>query len=753
MSLRGSLHLLLWLQLAAAATASGLPQVTTTVQDYGFPRCYTSFLDYDTAFTGSSGIDRPLTGYKRFPYDGATAAECNALSSPPPLVALGPHWSPIGITVYDPPTDRENCRNCLPNDFDGTLIVASHGSWNRSPFIGYNVKAYDFAPAPDVTARYSVTDQRTLLPPLRNANTGTRIRPVDVRTSPVGDGALLLTADRDDLDARTRRGGGLYRVRGGAAGGAGDARAEPIDLAAVNAAGDNPAGVILERVAGIPCARQIAVSKANPRLVFVSTMGLFCTARTGDKIWVVQLEPSDSVVAKGPAVLAEGFLQAQGIDWSRGSLYVATGGSSTNDATMGNCILEIPDVDELAAAVLDDANEPLRPPGATAVVCDFTQQQWQHSWRSLRVHPAGEYALVSVGAECNWSLDCHDGSRGADDLQTTLVRVELAPTGARGAVSVAARGVRNAIGFYFDVGRGHDHLIFTSFGSDQAAGVPGATSANNVPDCTIEVLPLNMEAPPSAAPSGSPSAAPTDVPFDLPSGSPTAVPSEFPSKHPSGSPSAGSSAAPSGSRSAVPSATSSPSAAEHYVVCGSGIGGSCSEGDERIAGWEEKHEVRCCRDKAGRNWKRPKAGCDVWARSQPCREADLPGAREFCQGIGGRLCTRDEVGGGCTRGSGCGFDGHLNWSSTPSLPSDVPTGHPSSAGPTCAARQDLQELQEEVEEDHEEVKEDLKALREEVKEDLQEVKADQQKVIEDLEQVKEDLQELRNLLLSIREML
>ena len=109
----------------------------------------------------------------------------------------------------------------------------------RSPFIGYNVKAYDFAPAPDKSSRYSVTGQRTLLPPLRNADTGTRIRPVDVRTSPVGDGALLLTADRDDLDARTQQGGGLYRVRGGAAGGAGDARAEPIDLAAVNAAGSN----------------------------------------------------------------------------------------------------------------------------------------------------------------------------------------------------------------------------------------------------------------------------------------------------------------------------------------------------------------------------------------------------------------------------------------------------------------------------------------------------------------------------------
>ena len=67
---------------------------------------------------------------------------------------------------------------------------------------------------------------------------------------------------------------------------------------------------------------------------------------------------------------------------------------------------------------------------------------------------------------------------------------------ARGTMSLAAKGIHNAIGFYFDVGRNQDHLIFTTIGSDRAADVLGATPADNVPDCTVEVLPLDTEAPP-----------------------------------------------------------------------------------------------------------------------------------------------------------------------------------------------------------------------------------------------------------------
>ena len=61
---------------------------------------------------------------------------------------------------------------------------------------------------------------------------------------------------------------------------------------------------------------------------------------------------------------------------------------------------------------------------------------------------------------------------------------------------LAANGIHHAIVIYFDVGRNQDHLIFTTLWSDRAADVLGATSAENVPGCTVEVLPLDTEAPP-----------------------------------------------------------------------------------------------------------------------------------------------------------------------------------------------------------------------------------------------------------------
>jgi len=453
--------------------------------DYGFPRCYTSFLNYDTAFVDArpNNEERPLVGQERFPYnyDSSTKEECNSL--PLPLLALGPHWSPIGLTLYNyDKGDIETCLNCLPPEFQNTLIVASHGSWNRSPFIGYNVKSYsvDFSSDP-----YSVTAQRDLLPSLRNANTGLRIRPVDVRISPV-DGSLLMTADRDDVSNSVTRAGGLYRIR----------RRRPDDDAAtttdtllttVNTLGENPANVVLEQLVDIPCARQITVSSDNPHLVYVSTFGGFCPLGSGgNRIWVVEFDVSGGDVTRSEVVVG-GLLEPQGIDWSRGSLFIATSGRRSRNR--GNCVLEIKDMDQRSSSTdsnslpLNGINEEV----VETVDCGFTMTQNQHHWRSLRVHPSGKYALVSVGAECNWP--CQVGDRGTNDYQTALLRVELVDN-SRGSVSIAAKGIRNAIGLWFDP---NDNLLFTSFGSDQAAGIPNATSADNVPDCTLEVLQLPAE--------------------------------------------------------------------------------------------------------------------------------------------------------------------------------------------------------------------------------------------------------------------
>ena len=386
----------------------------------------------------------------------------------------------------------------------GRLIVVSHGSWNRSPYIGYRVQAYavDFGVLGERSPTYAVSGQAPLLPPLRHSGTGKRLRPVDVAPSPV-DGALLLTADRDDLGSASRYGGGLYRVR--EAGGAAESGAEDVPLDALNALDANPANVVLERIASIPCARQIALSKANPQLVYVSTYDGFCRASdAGEEIWVVELDAESSTVRRGPVQLVQGLNGPQGIDWAwaqtgSGSLYIATSGRDSRNR--GNCVLEIEDVDSLALQALGStdgsaewyAMGPQDTVGDTArvkpVVCGYTQAAQGHHWRSLRVHPSGNYGIVSIGANCNWDIYCHDSistTGGTPDLQTTLLRVELnSATAQKGRVSVAARGIRNAIGLWFDP---HGNLLFTSHGSDRASGIAGAASADNVPECTLELL-------------------------------------------------------------------------------------------------------------------------------------------------------------------------------------------------------------------------------------------------------------------------
>jgi len=46
----------------------------------------------------------------------------------------------------------------------------------------------------------------------------------------------------------------------------------------------------------------------------------------------------------------------------------------------------------------------------------------------------------------------------------------------------------HAIDVLFDE---NSNLIFTAFGPDMAAGIEGAISHNNIPDCTVEVMKFN----------------------------------------------------------------------------------------------------------------------------------------------------------------------------------------------------------------------------------------------------------------------
>merc|ERR1711862_202982 len=104
---------------------------------------------------------------------------------------------------------------------------------------------------------------------------------------------------------------------------------------------------------------------------------------------------------------------------------------------------------------------------------------------------------------------------------------------------------------------------------------------------------------------------------------------------------------------------------EYYVVCGKGTG--CRNGvDEAVADVSERHEVRCCKDENAPGFKTKCEG--VWAASElggSChREKTYDDAEGICAVYGSRLCTKDDLSRGCTRGTGCSLDGQLVWSGT-----------------------------------------------------------------------------------------
>ena len=377
--------------------------------------------------------------------------------------------------MYSP--DPSRAQHALPG-IAGKVLVASHGSWNRNPWIGYRVDTFDIDLS-GTTPSYAVSGTSILVPPLREVSgSGLRIRPVDLLTSPA-DGSLLMTADRDDFMGGAR-GGGLYRVAGNlSAAASGGTLISPLP----NAADSILSGAgTLERLVALPCARQMASSPTDPSLLYVSSFGGFCPDEPNGALYVVELDLINGGVTRH-ATLLSGLHHPQGIDISNSSdgsgatLYIATSGSTTSNR--GNCVLRLAGVDAIARARLGGTIAALTPtdPRLADVACGFTRVQSAHSWRSLRVAPSGDYAIVSVGADCNWPCEANEPT----DLQTTLVRIDLQS----GSASVAATGIRNAIGLHF---LPNGDMLFSAFGSDNGQGIPGGGNGRNVPDCELNVL-------------------------------------------------------------------------------------------------------------------------------------------------------------------------------------------------------------------------------------------------------------------------
>ncbi|MBN1008249.1 PQQ-dependent sugar dehydrogenase [Amphritea pacifica] len=102
----------------------------------------------------------------------------------PPMLKLGAHVAPLGLTFY---TGQQ-----FPDSNNNSLFIAEHGSWNRSSKVGYRVIRVDTSTTP---VTYKVFIEGWL------QGKSAWGRPVDIVTD--RDGSLLISDDRAGL---------IYRV-------------------------------------------------------------------------------------------------------------------------------------------------------------------------------------------------------------------------------------------------------------------------------------------------------------------------------------------------------------------------------------------------------------------------------------------------------------------------------------------------------------------------------------------------------------
>jgi len=126
-------------------------------KDYGWPICYGKNI-HDTDFDKNVYIRNP----------------CMEPFETPSLVDLQAHSTPLGLVFYN--------GTAFPNEYQGKLFVAYHGSWNRNVPTGYKIVIINMND-------YSVKDFATGW--LQNSSVIGR--PVDIANAP--DGSLFVSDD------------------------------------------------------------------------------------------------------------------------------------------------------------------------------------------------------------------------------------------------------------------------------------------------------------------------------------------------------------------------------------------------------------------------------------------------------------------------------------------------------------------------------------------------------------------------------
>ncbi len=151
--------------LSSPSTSSG----QNPVPDFGWPICYGQNI-HDTNFDKNTYIQSPCNG------------------KIPPAVEIPAHSAPLGLAFA--PSDGS-----WPEDYRNSIIVAYHGSWNRSAPTGYKLVSITL----DAGGKYEGT--RDFVTGWLNAKNQALGRPVDVIVG--SDNALYVSDDKA---------GAIYRI-------------------------------------------------------------------------------------------------------------------------------------------------------------------------------------------------------------------------------------------------------------------------------------------------------------------------------------------------------------------------------------------------------------------------------------------------------------------------------------------------------------------------------------------------------------
>jgi len=115
---------------------------------------------------------------------------------------------------------------------------------------------------------------------------------------------------------------------------------------------------------------------------------------------------------------------------------------------------------------------------------------------------------------------------------------------------------------------------------------------------------------------------------------------------------------------------------KYYISKGQQNGGCLDTIDStcatRAVSKDERWHVRCCADSNPGGWHH-NSRCDIFVTSKVphCVSTDWESAAELCSGIGGRLCSVEELGSNCAKWGGCGHDQRMVWSASEGTPNIV----------------------------------------------------------------------------------